>query len=562
MGVGAVLALSVPFVVVLGWISANQFEGFFLKNWRDNEKEYKIYDASVRGRIKQNAFYQKGYCKDLAFTVLMLAICTAVGFCFLKLGFTDTNIVMIYILGVLLTAVVTKGYVYSVASAFLSVLLFGFFLTEPRLSFQTYAVGYPVTFAVMLLAAIITGTLAAQLKAHAEVSSRQAFRIQVLFDTNRLLQRKRDEKDILRTTCEQLTKLFAWSIVAYLVEDDRLSEGMVYAGGERGKDIRLLEEPEHAAAEWVLKNRKNAGIGTDYCKEARSLYMPICTEDSVYGVVGIPMTQKPLDSFEYSTVRSVLNECALAMDNVHHLKEMEKAAVLAKNEQLRADLLRSISHDLRTPLCAISGNADTLLHNEEGIDDATRKQIYTDIYDDAEWLVGVVENLLSVTRLNDNRLKLNMTDQLVDEVVDEAVRHVSRLGREHVIGTDCEELLLARMDARLIIQVLVNLIENAVKYTQQGSKIQISAHRQGDKVCIRVSDNGGGIRDAMKPHVFEMFYVGKTTVADSRRSLGLGLALSRSIVEAHGGELTLTDNQPHGCIFSFTLPVSEVTLNE
>ena len=519
MGVGAVLALSVPFVVVLGWISANQFEGFFLKNWRDNEKEYKIYDASVRGRVMQNAFYQKGYCKDLAFTALMLAICTAVGFCFLKLGFTDTNIVMIYILGVLLTAVVTKGYVYSVASAFLSVLLFGFFLTEPRLSFQTYAVGYPVTFAVMLLAAIITGTLAAQLKAHAEMSSKQAFRMQVLFDTNRLLQRKRDEKDILRTTCEQLTK-------------------------------------------WVLKNQKSAGIGTDYCKGARSLYMPICTEDSVYGVVGIPMTQKPLDSFEYSTVRSVLNECALAMDNVHHLKEMEKAAVLAKNEQLRADLLRSISHDLRTPLCAISGNADTLLHNEEGIDDATRKQIYTDIYDDAEWLVGVVENLLSVTRLNDNRLKLNMTDQLIDEVVDEAVRHVSRLGREHVISTDCEELLLARMDARLIIQVLVNLIENAVKYTQQGSEIRISAHRQGDKVCIRVADNGGGIRDAMKPHVFEMFYVGKTTVADSRRSLGLGLALSRSIVEAHGGELTLTDNQPHGCIFSFTLPVSEVTLNE
>ena len=118
------------------------------------------------------------------------------------------------------------------------------------------------------------------------------------------------------------------------------------------------------------------------------------------------------------------------------------------------------------------------------------------------------------------------------------------------------------MDARLIIQVLVNLIENAVKYTQQGSEIQISAHRQGDKVCVRVADNGGGIRDDMKPHVFEMFYVGKTTVADSRRSLGLGLALSRSIVETHGGELTLSDNQPHGCIFSFTLPVSEVTLNE
>ena len=158
-------------------------------------------------------YVEKPSAKDYLLTVFIFAVCTLIGLLFQKLDLTDTNIVTIYILGVLITSIVTDGYLCSVAGSFLSVFLFCFFLMEPRMSFETYAVGYPVTFAVMLLVAIITGTLAAQLKAHAEVSSRQAFRIQVLFDTNRLLQRKRDEKDILRTTCEQLTKLFDCSIV-------------------------------------------------------------------------------------------------------------------------------------------------------------------------------------------------------------------------------------------------------------------------------------------------------------------------------------------------------------
>lgn len=127
-----------------------------------------------------------------------------------------------------------------------------------------------------------------------------------------------------------------------------------------------------------------------------------------------------MDSFEYSILLSVINECALAMENSQNAIEKEKNAILAKNEQLRADLLRAISHDLRTPLCSISGNADMLLNNERCLDDITKQQIYTDIYDDAEWLIGVVENLLSVTRLNDGRLKIKFTDQLLDEVIAES----------------------------------------------------------------------------------------------------------------------------------------------
>ena len=274
------------------------------------------------------------------------------------------------------------------------------------------------------------------------------------------------------------------------------------------------------------------------------------------------MQKETLDSFEYSILLSVINECALAMENVQNAIEKEKNAVLAKNEQLRGDLLRAISHDLRTPLCSISGNADMLLSNSDRLDEATRYQIYTDIHEDSEWLIGVVENLLSITRLNDGRLKFKFTDQLLDEVIAESLRHVSRKHDAYKIVADCEELVLTRMDVHLIIQVLVNLIDNAIKYTPSGSVISIRGFKKAGKAQVSVEDNGPGIPDEMKPHIFEMFYTGKTTVADSQRSLGLGLALCRSIIEAHDGTLVLSDHAPHGCNFTFTLPLSEVTLNE
>ena len=173
-----------------------------------------------------------------------------------------------------------------------------------------------------------------------------------------------------------------------------------------------------------------------------------------------------------------------------------------------------------------------------------------------------MENLLSITRLNDGRLKFKFSDQLLDEVIAESLRHISRKHDDYKIVSDCEELVLARMDVRLIIQVLVNLIDNAIKYTPPGSVICIQGTKTDGKAQISVKDNGPGIPEEMKPHIFQMFYTGKTTVADSHRSLGLGLALCHSIIEAHDGTLILTDHDPHGCNFTFTLPLSEVTLNE
>ena len=523
-----------------------------------------IPDAVKTGNRQKRPFIwymEKPSAKDYFLTAFIFAVCTLIGLLFQKLNFTDTNIVTIYILGVLLTSIVTDGYLCSVAGSFLSVFLFCFFLTEPRMSFQTYAVGYPVTFLIMLISSVLTGALAAKLKTHAKLSAQLAFRTQILFDTDRLLQKAKGEREILDVTCTQLLRLLNRNITAYVVENNALSEGKLFAGaGEDTEDFLTKEEQQ--IARWTYENRQRAGASTHHFPQAKCLYLAIRSGNNVYGVIGIPLQKETLDSFEYSILLSVINECALAMENAQNAMEKEKNAVIAKNEQLRADLLRAISHDLRTPLCSISGNADMLLSNSGRLDEATKHQIYTDIYDDSEWLIGVVENLLSITRLNDGRLKFKFSDQLLDEVIAESLRHISRKHDDYKIVSDCEELVLARMDVRLIIQVLVNLIDNAIKYTPPGSVICIQGTKTDGKAQISVKDNGPGIPEEMKPHIFQMFYTGKTTVADSHRSLGLGLALCHSIIEAHDGTLILTDHAPHGCNFTFTLPLSEVTLNE
>ena len=506
-------------------------------------------------------YVEKPSARDYFLTVFIFAVCTFIGLLFQKLKFTDTNIVTIYILGVLVTSIVTDGYLCSIAGSFLSVVLFRFFLTEPRMSFHTYAVGYPVTFFIMLISSVLTGALAAKLKTHAKMSAQLAFRTQVLFDTDRLMQKAQGETEILDVTCTQLIRLLNRNITAYVVENGTLSGGKLFSEEKEDTEDFLIPE-EQRIARWVYENRQRAGASTQYFPQAKCLYLAIRNGNSVYGVIGIPLQEEILDSFEYSILLSVINECALAMENAKNATEKEKNAVLAKNEQLRADLLRAISHDLRTPLCSISGNADMLLSNSNRLDEATKHQIYTDIYDDSEWLIGVVENLLSITRLNDGRLKFKFTDQLLDEVIAESLRHISRKHDDYKIVADCEELVLVRMDVRLIIQVLVNLIDNAIKYTPPGSVICIRGIKTDGKAQISVEDNGPGIPEEMKPHIFEMFYTGKTTVADSHRSLGLGLALCHSIIEAHSGTLILTDHAPHGCNFIFTLPLSEVTLNE
>ena len=226
-------------------------------------------------------------------------------------------------------------------------------------------------------------------------------------------------------------------------------------------------------------------------------------------------------------------------------------------------MLRSISHDLRTPLTSISGNAGILLSNGDTLKPEKKQQLYSDIYDDALWLINLVENLLAVTKIEEGSMHLKMSAELMDEVITEALHHVNKKKDEHTIKVvQTEDFILAKMDARLIVQVIINIVDNAIKYTPTGSTITISTTKKDKQVIVDIADDGPGIPDQAKERIFDMFYIAPNEVVDSHRSLGLGLALCKSIINAHGGEISVLDNKPKGTVFRFTLPAEEVNLYE
>lgn len=511
----------------------------------------------ARGKISKTMSMQ-----DIGKSVLVLLLVTLIGYVFYGLGFTEANIIAIYIFGTLVTSIVTSNWLCSIAVSIVSVLVFNFFFTIPRLTFHFNDPDYLVTFTIMFMVAFLTGSLATKLKENARQSAQAAFRTKILLETNQLLQKEADEHAILRVTAGQLTKLLKRDIVIYPSDGRDLGNPGIYEAADGGKS-ELATKNEREVAQWVFRNNKHAGATTDTLANAKCLYLAIRSGSRVYGVVGIHMEEIPLDSFENSVVLSILGECALALENMKNAREKEETAVLAKNEQLRANLLRAISHDLRTPLTSISGSAGNLMANYEKMDDVTRVQTFTDIYDDSMWLINLVENLLAITRIEGGQVHLTRSVELMDEVAAEAMRHINRKSTEHSISIrSSEELLLANIDAKLIVQVMINLVDNAVKYTPAGSKIEIGMKKDGKWITVSVSDNGPGIPDEQKSRVFDMFYTGANKIGDSRRSLGLGLSLCKSIVTAHGGEIAVGDNLPSGAVFTFTLPAGEVKLHE
>ncbi|MGN1165641.1 MAG: DUF4118 domain-containing protein [Lachnospiraceae bacterium] len=525
-------------------------------------------NASEILNVKHSRHSEKIFrIEDALKTLFVLVMATIISFLFVHNGFAEANIVTIYILGVLITAIITGHRFYSMILAVASVLVFNFFFTSPYFTLWAYDKGYIVTFAVMFIAAFITGSLPSRLKSHAKQAARTSYRTRVLFETNQLLQQATSQEEIVKATASQLLKLLDRDIVIYLVKDKKLETPFVFHASakeeEKESSEERLAEEEKDVAVWAMNNNKHAGASTDTFSNAKHLYLAIRVNDEVYGVIGIRIGEMPLEAFENSMVLSILGECALALENDKNAREKEEAAILAKNEQLRSNLLRSISHDLRTPLTSISGNASNLLSNGQEFDEETKKQIYTDIYDDSMWLIDLVENLLSVTRIEEGKMNLNVNAELMDEIISEALRHINRKSVEHkIIVKESDEFIIVPVDGKLIVQVIINIVDNAVKYTPPGSTIEISAKKEQNKVIVEISDTGDGICDEAKPHVFEMFYSGANKVADSRRSLGLGLALCKAIVNAHGGEIEVKDNTPKGALFRFTLPAGEVELHE
>ena len=534
----------------------------------------------------------QGRTSDFFFAAGMLLLASAIGWLFKMADGSESNIVVLYIFFVFLISVRTASWIWSLCAAAASVIIYNYLFTAPEFTLYSYDNRYTASFGVMFFIALFTGVMAARLRLQARNSAAMAYRIGIQYDMSQLLEKCRDEKEILEVTAGQLVKLLHRNVALYPRSGGGLTDPEIFLndpaqewdfrteGGEkneagqvkaaqtehiRGENGREKETAaeislENArAAQWSFDNGQKAGRGTKVFSDAQCTFLAIRQNSVVYGVVGINTENSGLDPYEESFLISILGEAAIALENKRNEAEKEEARLLAKNEQLRANLLRSISHDLRTPLTSISGTASILMSEESRIDEASRHALYTNIYDDAMWLEDLVENLLSITRLEEGRMKIRTSTELVGEVMEEAARHCSRKLTEHVFAVhQPSDLLLARMDARLIMQVLINLINNAVKYTPAGSHIDVYAQQEGRMIRLSVTDDGRGVAPEDQAHIFEMFYSGKKTVADSSRSIGLGLFLCKIIVQAHGGEIVYHENKPHGSIFTFTLPAAEV----
>ena len=497
---------------------------------------------------------------DIGKTVLILAACTGVGFLFSAMGLAITNIVLIYILGVMAVALFTSGYIYSLMSSLLSVLVFNFFFTEPFYSLRS-SPDYVATFAVMFTAALLSSSLTSRIKAQSIQTANKAYQTEVLLSTNQLLQKAEDRQAILEVTQRQLNRLLEHSVLCYDSDgDEPFFCEIEQDGGFEEIDLA----GERRIARWVRVNAKHAGRTTRMFPEAKCLYMAVRSESRVWAVIGIRADNSPsIDEYRKNLMISILDACAMAVEKDHMTREKQRIEESARQETLRANLLRSISHDLRTPLTSISGNATLLMENTGNLDEAKRAELYVSIYDDAIWLNGLVENLLTITRTENGTMKLNLQSELVADAIEEALRHIDRNASKRRLCTEIpDDLLMARMDAALIVQVLINLVNNAVKYTPEGSRIVIGAKQAGDAALIWVSDDGPGIPAGDADKVFDMFYTGAKTTPDSRRGIGLGLALCKSIVQAHGGQIGVEHIEPHGARFWFTLPIAEVKKDE
>ena len=319
--------------------------------------------------------------RDLAKTLLILLLATLIGWLFYGLGFTEANIITAYLLAVLITSMVTSGWVCSLIASIISVFIFNYLFTNPRFTFRVYDKGYPVTFAIMFLAAMLTGTLAGKLRDHAGEAARSAFRSQVLFETSQLLQKAPTQADILPGIGGQLARLLNRPV-------------RVWPAGSSPEDGRLFW-PEGQTGTWPVTEEDRAALGAVLIWCARketsdAIYLPIRSGDRVYGAVAIRTVGDALADFERSMVLSVLGECALAMDNKRIAREKEQSALLAQSEQLRANLLRSISHDLRTPLTSIYGACSAIVENGDRIPREKQRAMLSGVCADAQWLVRMV----------------------------------------------------------------------------------------------------------------------------------------------------------------------------
>jgi len=343
-------------------------------------------------------------------------------------------------------------------------------------------------------------------------------------------------------------------IVCFLADDNKIE--LFYPK----ENASFADAKELDAARWVFSHNLSAGRSTNIMEDARGFYVPLSSRSYSFGVIGMFCggDKEDLDANQRSLLEAVAAQLSVALDRERLYKEQEKIRMEMEKEKMHSNLLRSISHDLRTPLAAIAGASSTLLLSGTAIDKSDYERLLTDIMNDATWLTRLVENLLSLTKAEEGGLSLTKEWEVVEEVVLSALERTMGRRKSHVVRTVLpDEPFTAPMDAALIPQVLTNLLDNAIQYTPPGSTITIRIRDNGREAVFEVEDDGPGIPDQYHSVIFNRFVTVRENSESDRRGLGLGLAICKSIVEAHSGRITVERANPRGSLFKFFLPIPQ-----
>ena len=472
--------------------------------------------------------------------------------------FAEANLIMIYLLGVVAVAK-RFGRGPSLVASVLSVAAFDFFFVSPYLTFAVSDVEYLLTFAVMLLVALVIGTMTVRLRQQADAARQRERRTATLYAMSRDLASIRDTDGLLAAATRHISAVFESQVVLVLPDATGGLQGRQTGRQDRGgsdQEAWALDAKELGVAQWVYTHQQLAGRGTATLPSAEALYLPLRAARGTIGVLGMrPAPSRALIAPEQvHLLETFASQTALAIERATLAEETQQAQVQIETERLRNTLLSSVSHDLRTPLAAITGAASSLLEGEAVLDTATRRELLQMVYEEADRLNRLVSNLLQMTRLESGAVQLDKEWQSLEEVIGAALTSLDTRLHDHPLTTQLPaDLPLVPVDSVLMAQVVMNLLDNALKYTPAGTPITVAAWADPGTVTVEIADRGPGIPPGDEQRIFEKFY--RLQRASERHGVGLGLPICRAIVEAHGGGIW-ADNRPGGgAALRFTLPV-------
>lgn len=484
----------------------------------------------------------------------VMAVCTLISTLFRHFGVHETNFVMVYLLGILGFSNLTGSYLYSLLASLFGVLLYNFFFTEPYYTFQAYSPDYPMTFLIMFLVGSFTSMLTIRIRRETLLAEERESRIKALYQIGRRLLGVKSSANLAEISSEELALYFSSNVlVQFYGASEKIQTRCV-----NGDDV-FADDKERVVCREAYLSGNPCGRGTKLFSDAGAYYTPVVSQSGVLGIVGVaPNKSAVLTGAQMEFLDTISTQIAVVLERELLYQKQEETKVQVQRERLRADMLRTISHDLRTPLTGIMGSASTVLDNYASVSDDIKKRLLTNIYEEASWLNDLVENILNMTRFDEGKVKLNIAQEAAEEIVAEAIGHVKKRAQGHTILTNIpDELILLEVDGVLITQVLVNLLDNAVNYTPVGSIILVSLNKTEDAVSFVVSDNGPGIPEEERLHLFERFRPQQNKPSGIRHGFGLGLTLCKSIIETHGGTIFIKNAEPHGTTVVFSLPAKE-----